>query len=256
MRYYIEMLARSLIDPTFIAQCYSGGRSPSHPHHRHDRTSSRTNGSRSSSSSSSSSKGVVSHHYSPQLFSNCLSASRQLENLICTNRESLIGSGAWNNAFIEELQTRPFYQATRCTEQMMMMLCRSGNSNSNDYGNTFDPMRCAACHRASQSPDTQVSTLCTYYSRAYCQSILCTSNHHHHHHLYHNHHFHYFHHHHHCIIIISITVSSSSSSSLYHHHHHHHCIIIIIFSTTGVPVRHLLSIQASVVLKQVGARDA
>jgi hypothetical protein len=107
--------------------------------------------------------------------------------LICTNRESLIGSGAWNNAFIEELQTRPFYQATRCTEQMMMMLCRSGNSNSsssrsrstniygddnNDYGNTFDPMRCAACHRASQSPDTQVSTLCTYYSRAYCMSII------------------------------------------------------------------------------------
>lgn len=159
MHYYIEMLARSLIDPSFIAQCYSGGRSPSHPHHRNDRTS---------SSSSSSSKGAVSHHYSPQLFSNCLSASRQLENLICTNRESLIGSGAWNNAFIEELQTRPFYQATRCTEHMMLMLCRSGNSNnsssssinrSDDYGNTFDPMRCAACHRASQSPDTQVRTV-------------------------------------------------------------------------------------------------
>jgi len=202
MRYYIEMLARSLIDPTFIAQCYSGGRSPSHPHHHHDRTSSRTNG------SSSSSKGTVPHHYSPQLFSNCLSASRQLENLICTNRESLIGSGAWNNAFIEELQTRPFYQATRCTEQMMMMLCRSSNSNSssssssrnrsrstnmygddsNDYGNTFDPMRCAACHRASQSPDTQVSTLYTYYSRAYCQSILCSCNHHHHHIYHHLHH--------------------------------------------------------------------
>ena len=178
MRYYIEMLARSLIDPTFIAQCYSGGRSPSHPHHRNERnsSSSRTSSSKrsSSSSSSSSSKGVASQHYSPQLFSNCLSASRQLENLICTNRESLIGSGAWNNSFIEELQTRPFYHATRCTEQMMMMLCRSNDKNNNsssssknrsssnmygdDYGDTFDPMRCAACHRTSQSPDTQVST--------------------------------------------------------------------------------------------------
>jgi len=156
MRYYIEMLSRSLVDPTFITQCYSGGRSPS------------------SSSSSSSGRGTP-QKYSPQLFSNCLSASRQLENLICTNRESLIGSGAWNNLFIEELQCRPFYQATRCSEQMMtMMLCNSGDSSSMyDNGDTFDPTRCAACHRTSQNPDTQVSTVSTYNTVLRGTELIC-----------------------------------------------------------------------------------
>lgn len=43
--------------------------------------------------------------------SNYLSATRQLENSICTNRESLIGSGAWNKEFYGELQSRPFYSS-------------------------------------------------------------------------------------------------------------------------------------------------
>lgn len=42
---------------------------------------------------------------------NYLSASRQIENLICTARESLLGSGAWNKEFYAELQARPFYQS-------------------------------------------------------------------------------------------------------------------------------------------------
>ena len=42
---------------------------------------------------------------------NYLSATRQIENLICTNRESLIGSGAWNKEFYAELQSRPFYSS-------------------------------------------------------------------------------------------------------------------------------------------------
>lgn len=43
--------------------------------------------------------------------SNYLSASRQIENLLCTARESLLGSGAWNKEFYSELQARPFYQS-------------------------------------------------------------------------------------------------------------------------------------------------
>lgn len=50
---------------------------------------------------------------------NYLSATRQIENLICTNRESLIGSGAWNKEFYAELQSRPFYSSVptlMCTD--------------------------------------------------------------------------------------------------------------------------------------------
>lgn len=47
--------------------------------------------------------------------SNYLSASRQIENLLCTARESLLGSGAWNKEFYSELQARPFYQSISTT---------------------------------------------------------------------------------------------------------------------------------------------
>jgi hypothetical protein len=50
---------------------------------------------------------------------NYVSASRQIENLLCTSRESLIGSGAWNKEFYAELQARPFYNCSRT------MLCGS-----------------------------------------------------------------------------------------------------------------------------------
>jgi hypothetical protein len=47
--------------------------------------------------------------------SNFLSASRQIENHLCTARESLLGSGAWNKEFYSELQSRPFYQSINVT---------------------------------------------------------------------------------------------------------------------------------------------
>jgi hypothetical protein len=47
--------------------------------------------------------------------SNFLSASRQIENHLCTARESLLGSGAWNKEFYAELQSRPFYQSINVT---------------------------------------------------------------------------------------------------------------------------------------------
>ena len=85
-----------------------------------------------------------------------MSASRQVEDLICTYRESLIGSGAWNAEFCEELQTRPFYHAHRCTDQMLSMLCKSSSGYDDDHSGIQDPERCAACHRTKHQPDTQV----------------------------------------------------------------------------------------------------
>ena len=38
-----------------------------------------------------------------------INAPRVVENLICTSRESLIGSSAWKGEFFEELCSRPFY---------------------------------------------------------------------------------------------------------------------------------------------------
>lgn len=36
-------------------------------------------------------------------------AMRKIEGLICTSRESLLGSSAWKGDFYEQLRTRPFY---------------------------------------------------------------------------------------------------------------------------------------------------
>ena len=38
-----------------------------------------------------------------------LNAARTVENLICTSRESLIGSSAWKGEFFDALCSRPFY---------------------------------------------------------------------------------------------------------------------------------------------------
>ena len=59
--------------------------------------------------------------------SNYLSASRQIENLLCTNRESLIGSGAWNKEFYSDLQARPFYSSIHT------MLCHEAAEMGGNY---------------------------------------------------------------------------------------------------------------------------
>jgi hypothetical protein len=66
-------------------------------------------------------------------FMQCLGAQRQLEDLICTTRESLCSSGAWNRQFAEELNARPF-----C---MVVDYC------CDDYESLGE--KCAACNRKS-----------------------------------------------------------------------------------------------------------
>ena len=41
-----------------------------------------------------------------------LAAARQVENVICTSRESLLGSSAWRQEFLAQLKSRPFYFVT------------------------------------------------------------------------------------------------------------------------------------------------
>lgn len=58
----------------------------------------------------------------------------KVEGLICTTRESLLGSGAWRAAFATEMQHRPFYSA--------MQIHSDGSS-----------ARCDVCGRSSSAQD-------------------------------------------------------------------------------------------------------
>lgn len=60
-------------------------------------------------------------------------ACKAIENLICTHRESLLGSSAWGQDFLKDLQSRPFYMVNT------LVSCSD--------------TRCAACGRSSQKPD-------------------------------------------------------------------------------------------------------
>jgi hypothetical protein len=80
-----------------------------------------------------------------------LSATRQIENLICTNRESLLGSSAWRRDFLKELQSRPFFMHKRSTASQYFYDCGSCGGNEG-----WDEERCQACGRTSQKPDHQV----------------------------------------------------------------------------------------------------
>ena len=54
---------------------------------------------------------------SPVLPLQFLAAARQIENLMCTSRESLLGSGAWRPEFLAALKSRPFYFVTEVTRR-------------------------------------------------------------------------------------------------------------------------------------------
>eukprot|EP01033_Poteriospumella_lacustris_P013536 gene13537-9688_t len=66
-------------------------------------------------------------------------ACRQIENLVCTHRESLLGSSAWQGDFLQELQHRPFYMCPQSTV--------AGAAAAGCCG---DDHRCAACGRAAK----------------------------------------------------------------------------------------------------------
>lgn len=115
MKYYIELLAHVLIDADFLNNCH--------------RTPDTGSGSNSSGGGGNSRQEKLRREQVVQA-ANYLSASRQIENLICTARESWLGSGAWNKEFYSELQARPFYNSKR------VMLCR----NTSGGGCSFSPL--------------------------------------------------------------------------------------------------------------------
>lgn len=103
MMLYIEMLAHAHLDPSFVTDCadVSLRRSGDRVVRKHIRTN-------ASSSKSERGTPVVTTERIKQY----LSAARQIENLICTSRESLLGSSAWTPTFLAALKSRPFYYVT------------------------------------------------------------------------------------------------------------------------------------------------
>jgi hypothetical protein len=72
------------------------------------------------------------------------SAAKQVEDLICTTRESLLGSGAWRHDFVEQLQSRPFYSVSTCSSShgSKCQACGRGSHNAVNivflYGNEYN----------------------------------------------------------------------------------------------------------------------
>ena len=78
-----------------------------------------------------------------------LSAARQIENLICTHRESLLGSSAWRQDFLKELQSRPFFMSQKQHSANYFNDCDGDHSGGQE--------KCHACGRGSHAPDHRVS---------------------------------------------------------------------------------------------------
>ena len=106
---YVEMLAHAHLDPSFVTKCADVSlRRPASKDRYND-----NNNSSSSSGSGSGSRGQGTHTpVSTERIKQYLSAARQIENLICTSRESLLGSSAWPRDFLASLKSRPFYFVT------------------------------------------------------------------------------------------------------------------------------------------------
>ena len=103
---YMEMLAHAHLDPSFVTNCANVSLR---------RTSDRDRGNFKSSDGASSSSGSSQQggsSISTERIKQFLSAARQIENLICTSRESLLGSSAWKADFLAALKSRPFYYVT------------------------------------------------------------------------------------------------------------------------------------------------
>jgi hypothetical protein len=78
------------------------------------------------------------------------SAARTVENLICTSRESLLGSSVWKGEFFHELTTRPFYNVSFCDSLSHHdHTCSRGIAD--DRGKERGLERCDACGRENKS---------------------------------------------------------------------------------------------------------
>jgi hypothetical protein len=104
MTLFIEMIAMILTHNTSsTTHAYQLSHSSTPP--RHTTTTSRTKSSPSKSR----------QPLSSLVTSQQKTAMRKIEGLICTSRESLLGSSAWKGEFYEQLKSRPFYTVIEVT---------------------------------------------------------------------------------------------------------------------------------------------
>ena len=66
-------------------------------------------------------------------------AVKQIEDIICTTRESLLGSGAWNREYTQHMQTRPFFTVAFKEEDRDMVPCAACHRKSKWLANGSEP---------------------------------------------------------------------------------------------------------------------
>jgi len=66
-------------------------------------------------------------------------AVKQIEDIICTTRESLLGSGAWNREYTQHMQTRPFFTVAFKEEDRDMVPCAACHRKSKWQANGSEP---------------------------------------------------------------------------------------------------------------------
>lgn len=81
---------------------------------------------------------------------NHLRASRTVENLICTSRESLLGSSVWKGEFFQELTTRPFHDV-RLDRSGTLHDASCSMDHADERGREKGLERCDACGRENKS---------------------------------------------------------------------------------------------------------
>ena len=72
------------------------------------------------------------------------SGAKQIEDLICTTRESLLASGAWNTEFAKHIQSRPFFTVAHREEDPDCVKCAACNRRSKWLPGSPVPLRIAA----------------------------------------------------------------------------------------------------------------
>ena len=73
------------------------------------------------------------NHINKNTLNKYLISSKNIENLLCTTRESLIGSGAWNREFVSVLQLKPYYYYSILNSCAINEKCNACNKTSKKF---------------------------------------------------------------------------------------------------------------------------
>lgn len=174
MRLYIEMLALCLIDAQFLLLLAE--RSTNALHLQGSSGQKRGGG-------SSAQPGPAlrqQHHHHTDRLAEYLSAARQVENLLGTHRDSVVGTGAWSGQynqkhFHRQLLARPFFHC-----QGISVGFSSSNSGGDEHSVDSDAAdsatnrrRCDACGRTAHRPDVEVHCIAAYLHHHIAALLHC-----------------------------------------------------------------------------------